>query len=573
MNHEVLALGKVLINCDALEIYLNGETWGQESIPQDFFVQPVDKKNYTVSLLKDTENGRNYLMVVNNNFSKEQSITLAFDASITSLEKVSKTDGSLSPVSFDGGKLKLTLAAGDGELFALPEGLDFSDPLVEAPVGTNLAQDGQVTCNSSTGTADQYMDNLNDGNRTCEASGTLGWVSNGVKESEIVIDIGYATKLNRVDVYPAATGSKAGKNFGKSVKISVSTDGTTWTEVFADDSVNAKSAIPSFTFAEVNARYVKLDIANYGQTLAIAEIEVYMDNGTVPAPGSDSREEIVYTEGMNIALNRPIEVSSQTNEQYVAWGWAGKFINDGNKNNGWTSNVKIHDNEDSTEYVIIDFGDLFALDKVVVTPISDLWPKDFEILVSVDGETWVSIEKQTNSKKPSGDYVVTLDIPVEAAMIKFEATKLRSTSADGYMLQLAEIEAYGAPICDKSTLQSAIDEYTLAGGDTTAEAYVNAQAGMDNQYLTSTSMDVLIRALKAAMPKPDQTTEQESVPPTEDTTAPDGEQISTEVSGESQGESEGKESKGGCKSAAGVMIPVVAVATALVCTKKKKKDE
>ena len=565
VNHEVLALGQVLINCDALEVYLNGETWGQESIPEDFPVQPADKKNYTVSLLKDRESGRNYVMIVNNNFSKEQSITVKLDASITSLEQVSKQDGSLSKVTLDSGKLKLTLAAGDGVLYALPEGVDFAEPTTEAPAGTNLALDGQITCNSSTGTSDQYMDNLNDGNRKCEASGTLGWVSNGTKQSEIVIDIGYTTKLNRVDVYPASTGSKAGKNFGKSVKISVSADGKSWTEVHSDDSVNAKDAIPSFTFGEVNARYVKLDIGNYGSTLAIAEIEVYLDDGTVGEAGANEpREEIIYTEGMNIALNRPFEVSSQTSEQYVAWGWAGKFINDGNKGNGWTSNVKIHDNENSTEYVIIDLGDLFALDKVVVTPISDLWPVDFEILVSVDGENWVSIDKQTGSKKPSGDYVVELNTPVEATMIKLEATKLRSTSADGYMLQLAEIEAYGTPICDKSALQSAMDEYVAAGGDIAAEVYTKAQAGMENQYLTSTSMDVLVRALKAAMPKPEQSTEQETEPPAEQTdpTTPESEQGS---------EAEQPEEKSGCKSAAGAIVPAAIVAAAVICSKKKKR--
>ena len=442
INHEVLALGKVLIDCDALEIYLNGETWGQESIPEDFPVQPTDNKNYTVSLLKHRESGRNYLMVVNNNFSQKQTISLSFDSKITGLFEVSKIDGSLSAVSFDGGKLKLELAAGDGVLYALPEGLDYTDPITPAPAGTNLALDAQVQCNSSTGTADQYMDNLNDGNRECESSGTLGWVSNNTKQSEIIVDLGYVTELNRVDIYPAGSGKTLGKNFGRTVVISVSEDGKTWTEAHKATSVNARAEIPSFTFEACNARYVKLDISDYTGALTMAEIEIYLDNGSVPPAGTDvPREEIVYTEGMNLALNRPVDVSSQTSEQYVAWGWAAKFINDGNLNNGWTSNVKIHDKAESTEYVIIDFGDLFAVDKVVVHPISDLWPEDFEIYLSVDGENWTSIAKETGSQKPKKNYTVTLDTPVEGVMLKLEATKLRSTAADGYMLQLAEIEA------------------------------------------------------------------------------------------------------------------------------------
>ncbi len=563
INHEILAIGKTLIDCDALEIYLNGETWGQQSIPVDFPMQPADNKNYTVSLLKNRENGRNYIMVVNNNFSKEQTITVDFDASITSLEKVSKQDGGLGTVALDGGKLTLTLAAGDGELFALPKGLDFAKPITQAPIGSNLARDAQITCNSSTGTSDQYMDNLNDGERECEQDGTLGWAANGAEQSEIIVDIGYATKLNRVDIYPAGTGKQMGRNFGKQVTVSISKDGKTWTQVAFDDSVNARDEIPTFTFDAFDARYIKLDISDY-KKLAIAEIEVFMDDGSVGAPGSDNapREEIVYTEGMNLALNRPFEVSSQTSQEYVAWGWAGKFINDGKTDNGWTSNVKIHDKAEATEYAIIDFGDVFAVDKIVVHPISDLWPENFEILLSEDGENWVSVDKQTGSAKPDAPYTVELAEPVNATMVKFEATKLRNTAADGYMLQLAEIEAYGTPVCDKSALQAIMDEYLAAGGDVTAEAYTKAQAGMDNALLTSTSMDVLIRTLKQAFPTPEQSTE----PVSEGDTVPESEQV---IAPEPVQEGCG----GSCKSMAGLGIPAVIVAAGALCVKTKKRKQ
>lgn len=569
INHEVLALGKVLIGCDALEIYLNGETWGQQSIPEDFPLQPDDSKNYTVSLLKDRETGRNYLMVVNNDFSKEQSVSLSLHSSITSLARVSKTDGSLSAVALSGGKLKLTLPAGDGELFALPEGLDFAKQITPAPIGTNLAADAGITCNSSTGTSDQYMDNLNDGNRACEANGTLGWTANGTKQTEIIVDIGYVTRLNRVDIYPAGSGKTLGKNFGKVVVVSTSEDGKSWQQVSEQSGINARAEIPSLTFDAVNARYVKLDISGYTSKLSIAEIEIFMDDGTVGAPGTDNLpgEEVVYTEGMNIALNRPFEVSSQPGDEYVAWGWAGKFINDGVKTNGWTSNVKIHDNENSTEYVVIDFGDTFAVDKVVVAPITDLWPVDFEIYLSEDGENWISIAKENGSSKPSKDYTVTLAEPIKATMIKFEGTKLRSTAADGYMLQLAEIEAYGTPVCDKSALQSVMEEYVAAGGDTNAQAYVKAVQGMDNALLTSSSMNVLIRTLKAAFPVPEQTTEQgteqpsqqESTSAAQDDTDPDD-------------QSDAPEPAGGCKSAVAALVPLAAVAVAMICLKKKKEE-
>lgn len=508
-------------------------------------------------------------MVVNNDFSKEQSVSLSLHSSITSLARVSKTDGSLSAVALSGGKLKLTLPAGDGELFALPEGLDFAKQITPAPIGTNLAADAGITCNSSTGTSDQYMDNLNDGNRACEANGTLGWTANGTKQTEIIVDIGYVTRLNRVDIYPAGSGKTLGKNFGKVVVVSTSEDGKSWQQVSEQSGINARAEIPSLTFDAVNARYVKLDISGYTSKLSIAEIEIFMDDGTVGAPGTDNLpgEEVVYTEGMNIALNRPFEVSSQPGDEYVAWGWAGKFINDGVKTNGWTSNVKIHDNENSTEYVVIDFGDTFAVDKVVVAPITDLWPVDFEIYLSEDGENWISIAKENGSSKPSKDYTVTLAEPIKATMIKFEGTKLRSTAADGYMLQLAEIEAYGTPVCDKSALQSVMEEYVAAGGDTNAQAYVKAVQGMDNALLTSSSMNVLIRTLKAAFPVPEQTTEQGTEQP--------GQQESTSAAQDDtdpDDQSDAPEPAGGCKSAVAALVPLAAVAVAMICLKKKKEE-
>jgi hypothetical protein len=146
-------------------------------------------------------------------------------------------------------------------------------------------------------------------------------------------------------------------------------------------------------------------------------------------------------------------------------------------------------------------------------------------------------------------------------MIKFEATRLPNTAADGYMLQLAEIEAYGTPVCDKSALQAAMDEYVAAGGDASAEAYVKAQAGMDNALLTSTSMNVLIRTLKAAMPQPEQSSEADTAEPVEDNS----------VGSIQESTAPGEEPKRGCKSFVGACVPAAIIAAGAVCFKKRKR--
>lgn len=141
LNKEIHALGKTLARLDAREVYFNGFTdyrqvWGeQEMFPEDFFVRPEDDGQYALSLMKDRENGRNYLMFVNNDYGKELSLSVTLDG-VSTLFAVSKEDGSLRETALDGGSLSLTLAAGDGALFALPEGMNFvegEDPPEEDP--------------------------------------------------------------------------------------------------------------------------------------------------------------------------------------------------------------------------------------------------------------------------------------------------------------------------------------------------------------------------------------------------------------------------------------------------------
>lgn len=156
LNAEIHALGKTLAKLDAREVYLNGFTdrravWGGESmIPKRFFLQPDGTEKYTVSLMKDGETGRNYVMLVNNDFTSPVEFSVTLDGSVTSLYAVSKTDGALSEVALNGGKLDVSLAAGDGILYALPEGVNFvkepdppeeEDPDVPTPPSSGGTQE------------------------------------------------------------------------------------------------------------------------------------------------------------------------------------------------------------------------------------------------------------------------------------------------------------------------------------------------------------------------------------------------------------------------------------------------
>ena len=147
INHEILAIGETLVKCDALEVYFNGpDTYGQPTPPADFFVQADKKDSVILSFLRHRETGRNYLMVVNNNYGAKQEIELTFDKAITSVSEVSRVDGSLKALKLDGQKLTITLPAGDAMLIALPEGFDRYDAPEGQPAATvNLAIDAMIT--------------------------------------------------------------------------------------------------------------------------------------------------------------------------------------------------------------------------------------------------------------------------------------------------------------------------------------------------------------------------------------------------------------------------------------------
>ncbi len=521
INHEILAIGKTLVRCDALEVYFNGpNTYGQPAVPADFFVQADRTDAVILSYLRHKETGRNYLMVVNNSYASAQTVELTFDAAISSLSEVSRKDGSLKALAMDGRTLKLSLAAGDAMFIALPEGFDYKKPVTDQPAATeNLAAlDGaSILCPTSEGADGWYMYNLTDGNRiTGNESSANGWRTKDYKDTYIVIDLGRTLDFNRLDLYAAGTFFDYGLNFPKNIKISVSDDNLLYSEVKSFTDLTAgKRKGNTLTFDRQTARYIRLDLTGMARTdryAALNEIEVYCDDGTVPAPQTftltDGNGIIVdYTEGDNIALGKPAFASSTTPDHYKAWGWSLEYINDGHdKLNGnvpgWTSNVGRNPTSNATEFVGIDFCDVFAVDRIVIQP-HGAFPVNYSVELSTDGVNWTVVSDVQNAKNDGKDVVIRLDTPVNARFIRMTATKLRSggNAADGYLFQLKEIEAYGKPVCDKTDLKAAIDTYKADGGDASASLLTEAAAAMEDPLLTQTQANDLEKRLLAAVGK------------------------------------------------------------------------
>lgn len=126
LNREIHNLGRTLARLDSMEVYLNGRTYGNQAVlPDNFVFQSMDDVSYTVSLMKDKETGRNYVMLVNNDYNAAMQANVFLNYGIRSLQRVSPEDGQLKDVEIPSdGILEISLEAGDAVLFALPEGMD-----------------------------------------------------------------------------------------------------------------------------------------------------------------------------------------------------------------------------------------------------------------------------------------------------------------------------------------------------------------------------------------------------------------------------------------------------------------
>ena len=139
INRQVMTLSPTLINLDAVEVYHAGQLDGQAGVPEDFFAQAAEGNKVILSHMQDEETGKNYLMVVNKDFTNAQDITITLDSDILLVEEISKEDGNAYVVEKNDGSITLTFTAGEGKLFELNYSSDLAkedaeevDEIIEA---------------------------------------------------------------------------------------------------------------------------------------------------------------------------------------------------------------------------------------------------------------------------------------------------------------------------------------------------------------------------------------------------------------------------------------------------------
>lgn len=466
LNSEIHALGPTLMRLDAREVYLNGQTWGQEAVPADFLVHALSNDDLTFSYLRDRENGRNYLMVVNNSFTQPKDVSLRFDGQIGSLAEISRRTGQPGGVALDNGVLTRTFDKGEAVLYALPTGYDYEDR--PTPVNMNLARGKTVAVDSTQSEGGWSPESVTDGQRFAQGA-VNGWstpASEASRNATLTVDLGREQVVNRIDLYPAGTIIDYGGAFPRDFTLQVSADGASWRTVATVTGQSRATGPLSYTFDATQGRYVRLAVQEMnrwggGYAAALAELEAYHDDGGTPSPESPPALPTPppYAEGQNIAQNKTVIVSSTTPDAtYEQWGWAARFLVDGRADNGWTSAVGLHRTPDAKEWAAVALHASFDITEVRLRAIGS-FPVDYQVQLSPDGGTWTTVANVTgddgSAKHPR---VFTLDRPVRAAYVRIISSKLRmgGVAADGYLMQMAEIEAFGTPASDRTALKALI---------------------------------------------------------------------------------------------------------------------
>jgi hypothetical protein len=240
--------------------------------------------------------------------------------------------------------------------------------------------------------------------------------------------------------------------------------------------------------------------------------------------------------------------------------------------------VGLNRSPNATEYVGIDFGDVFAVEKIILED-NGAFPENFTVTLSVDGVNWTVVKDvKGEADKDSGTkYEILLDTPVNARFVRVTGTKLRGGGADGYLLQLGEIEAYGKPVCDKTVLQDAMGTFKAEGGDETAKEFKDATAALENALLTQTQARDYAKKLLALVGKELETeppaTEPVTDPATDPVTDPTTDPATTPDATPTDAPTDAPDNGGGgCASAVaiGTLVTLISCAAVVLC--KRKED-
>ena len=448
INKKIHAIGTHLAACDATLVYhTRNKTAGvYEILPKDYFVQ-AGNADLILSMMEERQGEGEYVFAVNKNITKEQTVTLTFKG-ITTVYLVNDGTGELTETALKDGVLTLTLAAGDGVLIKLPAG-DF----IQAAESTNpnLALNAPVTGTSSVGMENHYLYNLTDG--IVDSANAARVTAKRGEAQLLTVDLGGVKSINRIDLYPAGVGPVCGAFNPTDFSLLVSADGVTWIEVAKNTEALPRDYVPVFRFDDTDARYVRICIRGLkgaNSFADIGELAVYKDDGSIPDKIPTAYTEEDLTDGTNIALNKPVVDYSSTTD-VPEWTCHHSYITDGDYTKAWASELYRNERASSKEWITIDLLAVYDVNCVKLVP-RDVWngvnvfPEDYEIQVSLDGETFTTVKsvKGDNDPQTQDDRILTFEA-TPARYVRLYATRLTASSTvnGGYAIEMSEMEVFG----------------------------------------------------------------------------------------------------------------------------------
>ena len=164
---------------------------------------------------------------------------------------------------------------------------------------------------------------------------------------------------------------------------------------------------------------------------------------------------------MNVANGKSCKTLSSKESDL----WSVDRLTDGEKGGtGWSSKAySMHANRSLyPEFIVIDLGDSYAIDKVSLHPRGDGemagrgFPEDFTIQVSLEGEPWKVMVDESNYPEPSNAEAQTFKLKkARGRFVKIEATRFRAADPGKHYFQLSEIEVFGKELNNVSFKPSA----------------------------------------------------------------------------------------------------------------------
>ncbi len=451
LNKEVHNVGETLVQLDAAEVYHSGSKSSNAvylKLPDTFFAQPIGDCQVIVSLFVHPETGKQYLMLVNKDFTASQTMRFRLQnvESLMELDK-STANGTRTP-DYAGGILIRSFLPGEFALYELPTG-DYR--IQKGDGGTaNLLVGAVSMASDSYSDKGWYIGTAHDG-LPFSQTGSMGWKveADAAVDHWIQFDLGAKKEMNRLDVYPAGIGASSGNLFPQGLQLFVSDNGKDWTMALEQVQLSQPTTqVPVFRFDAISGRYVKLVFPSAGN-LAVAEFALYFDENNVPLPPETSYEKPQAVSGVNLASGKPAKASGS----YQDTVWNVNFVTDGiamqswptNQTLGWHSGVYAQ-REVEDVWVRVDLEAVYPISKVVLFPRGNggmCFPSDYAIQVSLNGIQWTTVWETTGDENKGETERVIAFEKTEAKYVRLAVTRLGpEQDVGGYACEISEFEVY-----------------------------------------------------------------------------------------------------------------------------------